>query len=328
MAKHSLAQRCSLIGLLLIVLSACGGGAATTAPQSTATAAADAPSPTPLISFEIEPTATQAPSDLPANFSGQHALELATQQMQWVPRDTGSEGWQATGDWIIATLTGYGWDVEEQYFPVPEGKQGRNIIAKRGTGPLKIIGAHYDARRYADQDPDPAKRQQPVPAANDGASGVAVLLELARVLQPDTLNEEVWLVFFDAEDNGDIGDWGWTLGSADLAPKLPRAPEAVVVVDMVGDADQQLYYEMNSTPALREQIWKVAADLGYTSFIAEPKTSVLDDHTAFIAQGYPAVDIIDFDYPVWHTTADTIDKLSAQSLETVGRTLETWLTQQ
>jgi glutaminyl-peptide cyclotransferase len=95
---------------------------------------------------------------------------------------------------------------------------------------------------------------------------------------------------------------------------------------MIGDADQQIYLEQTSTEALRAEIWQVAADLGYATFIPEVKHSVIDDHTAFLAQGYPAVDLIDFDYPYWHTTADTLDKLSAPALESVGRTLEVWVT--
>lgn len=294
---------------LLLLAWGCGAPAATTAPSFPTVRA-----PTPDLS-------------LPSTFSGDNALRFVHDQMRWIPRDVGTTGWQVTGDWIIQTLLVYGWDVEEQYFTVPEDKRGRNIIARRGSGPLVLIGAHYDSRRYADQDPDPQKQLQPVPAANDGASGVAVLLELARVLTPERLNEEVWLTFFDAEDNGKIGQWDWTLGSKDLAAKLPRPPEAVVVIDMIGDADQQLYLEQTSTPGLRDAIWQTAADLNYPTFIAEPRYSMLDDHTAFLQQGYPAVDIIDFDYPYWHTTADTADKISAASLEAVGRTLEVWLTE-
>lgn len=325
-------RRCLAAGGLLLALALAGCGqsvapAATTAPLATAVPdpAAALATATPPAGV-ILPTALPTLAALPGTFSGEQALRYAETQMQWQPRDTGTPGWQANGDWIVQTLVAAGWQVEEQYFSVPENKQGRNIIAKRGSGPLVLLGAHYDSRRYADQDPDIQKRQLPVPAANDGASGVAVLLEMARVLTPERLNEEVWLVFFDAEDNGDIGQWGWTLGSADLARRLPRAPEAVVVVDMIGDADQQIYLEQTSTEALRAEIWQVAADLKYTTFIPEVKYSVIDDHSAFLAQGYSAIDIIDFDYPPWHTTADTLDKLSASALESVGRTLEVWLT--
>ena len=266
-------------------------------------------------------------SPLPApdlQFNGERALDHLEAQMQYVPRHTGTSGWQATGDYIIEQLRAAGWTVEEQRFPY-NGTEGRNIIAKRGTGPLLILGAHYDTRIYADQDPDPARRQDPVPGASDGASGVAMLLELAQHINTDQLGREVWLTFFDAEDNGRIDDLDWIVGSTYLANNLPRQAEAMILADMIGDADQQLYYEQNSNAKLRESIWQTAAELGYGQFIPQPKHSLLDDHTPFLQRGIPAVDLIDFDYPYWHTVADTTDKVSAASLESVGRTLERWL---
>ncbi len=101
----------------------------------------------------------------------------------------------------------------------------------------------------ADHDPDPALRTQPVPGANDGASGVAVLLELARSL-PETLHAQVWLVFFDAEDQGDIQGWDWILGSRAFAQQLTTKPDAVVVIDMIGDKNLDIYYESNSDRAI------------------------------------------------------------------------------
>lgn len=244
--------------------------------------------------------------------------------MRWVPRDTGTPGWQRCGDYIVAQLKGQGWVVEEQFFDY-QGTRCRNIIGKRGSGPYLIVGAHYDSRRRADRDPDPARRAEPVPAANDGASGVAVLLELARVLKPESLGRTIWLAAFDAEDNGELDGWEWIAGSSYLARSLSSPPQAAIVVDMIGDADQQLYYESNSDPAIKQAIWRVAAELGYTSFVAQERFAMLDDHTPFLQRGYRAVDIIDFDYPAWHTTADTLDKISPASLEAVGRTLEEWL---
>ena len=142
-----------------------------------------------------------------------------------------------------------GWTVEEQPF-VYQGVAARNIIAKAGQGQVAILGAHYDTRLQADKDPDPARQTEPVIGANDGASGVAVLLELARTLDKDELDYEVWLTFFDAEDNGRIGDWDYLAGSRYMAENLNVTPEMVVVADMIGDADQQIYKERNSTPEL------------------------------------------------------------------------------
>jgi Zn-dependent M28 family amino/carboxypeptidase len=100
----------------------------------------------------------------------------------------------------------------------------------------------------------------------------------------------------------------------------------MILVDMVGDADQQFYYEGNSDPALREELWQIAADLGYgETFIPEHRWTMIDDHVPFARRGIPAVDIIDFDYPYWHTTQDTCDKVSAQSLERVGRVVEQYV---
>jgi len=185
-----------------------------------------------------------------------------------------------------------------------------------------ILGAHYDTRRSADQEDSDA----PVLGANDGASGVAVLLELARTLDPRRLRHQVWLAFFDAEDNGGLDGWEWCVGSSYMAARLHVFPVAVIVVDMVGDADQQIHFEGNSDPALQMQLWQIAADLGYAdSFIPTYRWTMLDDHVPFAQRSIPAVDIIDFDYPYWHTTQDTLDKVSGASLERVGRVLEVFL---
>jgi Zn-dependent M28 family amino/carboxypeptidase len=199
----------------------------------------------------------------------------------------------------------------------------RNLIARAniGVGPIIIVGAHYDTRRRADQ--DEVQPEAPVPGANDGASGVAVLLELARVLDLATVPNEIWLAFFDAEDNGRLDGWEWIAGSTYMAANLTVEPESMILVDMVGDADQQFYFDNNSDVELNARVWTVAAQLGYGDhFIPLPKYTMTDDHIPFRDRGIPAIDIIDFDYPYWHTTEDTADKVSAESLERVGRTLE------
>jgi Zn-dependent M28 family amino/carboxypeptidase len=200
------------------------------------------------------------------------------------------------------------WSAEIQ--EVPGEKPIRNIFARRGeAGPWIILGAHYDSRILADQDPDPNLRTQPVMGANDGASGVAVLLELARTLPAD-LPLNIWLVFFDAEDNGDIQGWEWIMGSSAFVQTLPAKPDAAIIIDMIGDANLNIPKEQNSTPALVEEIWQTAKELGYeTIFLDQPGYSMLDDHTPFLQAGIPAVDIIDFDYPYSHTLEDTADKV-------------------
>ncbi len=203
----------------------------------------------------------------------------------------------------------------------------QNIIATRSdTAPRIIVGAHYDSRLLADQDTGPG-RSQPVPGANDGASGVSILLELARTLPAKSVPVE--LVFFDAEDNGGLDNRQWIMGSQAFVQTLTVKPQAVVIVDMVGDANLNIFEERNSDPKLTAEIWAQAANLGFGKyFISTPKYDMIDDHSPFLAAGIPAVDIIDFDYPYWHTTADTLDKVSAQSLQTVGETLWAWIVSQ
>jgi glutaminyl-peptide cyclotransferase len=261
----------------------------------------------------------------PMQFDGQRAMKDVQSQMAFGPRTPGSAAHDQIVQWIQTQAKDAGWQVEVQQ-TTRMGHPIQNIIAKRGSGkPWIILGAHYDSRMRADQDSDPTKRLQPVPGANDGASGVAVLLELARVLPAD-LNKQVWLAFIDAEDQGDLPGWDWILGSRVLAESLNSKPDAVVIIDMIGDADLNIYMERNSDQGLTREIWNQAAQAGYgKQFIPQIKYDMLDDHTPFLQNGMRAVDLIDFDYPYWHTSADTADKLSAKSLEAVGETLRRWL---
>ena len=277
-----------------------------------------APTPT-----SVNPPQPQASPAL--TFDGENAYRHVLGQVARGPRPTGSQAGWATGDYIAGALREAGWATETQEFTF-RGVKGRNVIGRRGSGPVTVLGAHYDTRPAADRERDPARRGEWIEGANDGASGVAVLLELARVLEAGRLKNEVWLAFFDAEDRGNLGGWPFSVGARHLAQNLAVVPRAVVVVDMVGDAEQNIYYEQNSTPALREEIWKVAGDLGYGAYlIPQPKYAMIDDHTPFLERRISAIDIIDFDYPYWHTTADTADKVAPGSLERVGRTLEAWL---
>ena len=256
-------------------------------------------------------------------FDGQRAYRLVEDQVALGPRPTGSQASFQTGQLILQALEDAGWSSGVHEFTYL-GAAGRNLIGTAGSGPVLLLGAHYDTRRQADR--DPVSPTEPVLGANDGASGVAVLLELARSLDPTSLRNEVWLVFFDAEDNGGLDGWDWIAGSRAFAAQLTEVPEAAVIVDMVGDSDQQIYIDRNSDAVLSADLWAIAAGLGYEQyFIPVPLYAMLDDHTPFAELGIPAVDIIDFDYPYWHTTQDTADKVSPGSLERVGRVLEVWL---
>jgi len=281
---------------------------------------------------EQEEDAANAIASGPLSFDGDMAYRQVVAQTALGPRPTGSEAGWSTGEFIIAELGKAGWLAEQQEF-VFKGVKGRNIISRqrdRADTPLGrdliLLGAHYDTRPAADRDPDPARRSDWIAGANDGASGVSVLLELARVLETSKLSREIWLLFFDAEDRGQMDGWPFSVGARHLAAQLTVDPDRVIIVDMVGDADQNIYFEHLSNEPLNEELWTVANQLGYGDyFIPEARHTVIDDHTPFLERNIPAVDIIDFDYPYWHTVEDTADKVSPESLERVGRTLEVWL---
>jgi glutaminyl-peptide cyclotransferase len=261
-----------------------------------------------------------------SGFNAERALQDVKTQVSFGPRTPDSPAHQKEISYISDQLSKNHWSVEisnDQY----QNHLIQNITGKRGTGsPWIILGAHYDSRLIADQDQDPSKRTSPVPGANDGASGVAVLLELSRSI-PQDLQKQVWLVFFDAEDQGDIPGWNWILGSQDYANHLPsNKPQAFILVDMIGDKDLNIYYEINSNPGLSQQIFEIAAQKGFSKqFIQQQKYQMIDDHIPFIQKGIPSVDLIDFDYPYWHTSQDNLDKVSAESLNAIGQTLSTWL---
>ena len=263
-------------------------------------------------------------------FNPQRAIGDVEYQLSLGPRTVGSLAHQKAVDWMVENLQAAGWKTDIQEGQM-DGHPVKNVIAKWGEGaPWVILGAHYDSRFVADHDPNPAFRTTPVPGANDGASGVAVLQELARVI-PGRINEtsrfqQVWLVFFDAEDNGKIPGWDWILGSRLFANSLQQIPDAVVVLDMIGDADLNILQERNSDKQLTSQIWQIADQAGYQDvFIPNLGLSILDDHTPFLERGIRAVDIIDFDYPFYHTTSDTLDKVSSHSLKVVGDVILEWL---
>lgn len=283
---------------------------------------------TTIVSWQKFITQLPAINQKNQRFSGERALQNVEYQISLGPRIPGTQGHRDTISWIFTKLAETGWEAEIQQGEML-GQTIQNVIGKReGVGDSNrswiIIGAHFDTRIYADEDPDPDKRTQPVPGANDGASGVAVLLELARILPVD-LKQDIWLVFFDAEDNGNIPGWDWIMGSRYFVNSLQGKPNAAIIVDMIGDADLNIYLERGSDQELSAEIWTVAADLGYSQFIPFPKYNILDDHVPFLEAGIRAIDIIDFDYPYWHTTEDTLDKVSSESLEAVGETLRVWL---
>jgi Zn-dependent M28 family amino/carboxypeptidase len=268
--------------------------------------------------------AAATPTPAPLRFDAQNAYVYVLEQCGFGPRPTGSTNNHLLGDYLLAEVQEHGWRTEVQEFTY-RGVRGRNISAIKGDGPVILLGAHYDTRPYADYDP-PETQQQYILGANDGGSGVAVLLELARVLDMELVPYQVRLVFFDAEDRGNLDGWPFSVGAQEYAAALEVTPEYVIVVDMVGDDDQALYWEGNSDPGLNARIWELAGELGYQEwFVPEQRWQITDDHLPFVQKGLRAIDIIDFDYPYWHTTQDTADKVSAESLGRIGHVLEVFL---
>jgi glutaminyl-peptide cyclotransferase len=261
------------------------------------------------------------------NFDGNRAFRDIQTQVAFGPRMPGSAGHAKTLDWMQRELESAGWQVEIQQAE-SMGHPIQNLVAYRGSQPpTYILGAHYDTRIYADRDPDPAKVGLPTPGADNGASGVAVLLEMARTLPSNA--PPVWLVFFDAEDDGKIPGWDWLLGSKAFVAAMSVRPRAMLLVDMVGGIAPTFYMDGSSDLNLRTSIWDLAAKLGYQDvFPPSVKYNILDDHIPFIQAGIPSVDIIDIDYKYWLTTQDTPEHVSAASLQIVGNVLRTWITNQ
>ncbi len=255
-------------------------------------------------------------------FSGSKAFNHVRYLHSIGPHPVGSRAQEQARDYITQSLQTNGWQVQVNPFSY-RGIQGFNILAFKGDGPGILLGTHYDTRPVSDRNP-PHLQHMPVPGANDGNSGTAVLLELARCLkEPEGFR--LWLAFFDAEDRGNIEGWPFSVG-AYFASQLNLDLAAVIVVDMVGDANLEIYQEANSDRALTESIWRLAQELGLSKyFIPQVKYSIIDDHLPFASRGIPSALLIDFDYPYWHTSNDTPDKVSPKSLEIVGSVLKAWV---
>jgi glutaminyl-peptide cyclotransferase len=265
-------------------------------------------------------------------FDGASAFSFLREQCDMGPRYPGSPGHEAMERFLAATLDSFGATVTRQPFEavLSTGDTLRlvNIIAsyRPDAGTRILIGAHYDTRPRADHDPNPANRATPINGANDGASGVAVLLELARLFAGAKPPVGVDLVFFDGEDWGEEGHTeDYLLGSRRYAKSLGiHRPRAAIVLDMIGERDSRIPIEgfsAASSPALCARIYGIARTLGVPNFVQSPGPSIIDDHLPLIQAGLSAIDLIDFDYPYWHTLGDTPDKCSGESLAAVGTVL-------
>jgi glutaminyl-peptide cyclotransferase len=266
-------------------------------------------------------------------FDGTTALSYVKTQLDFGPRIPNTEGARRCGDWIIAQMRARADTVVVQSFTytTADGKTLalRNILARwrpQATGRVLYV-THWDSRPVSDDDPDSAKRTQPMPGANDGGSGVALFVELADVLKRTPPNVGVDLLFVDGEDYGTFEpkEQDVLIGSKYFATHLPSPdyrPLYGVLFDMIGQRDLQIYEEGNSVqraPEVVERVWQAASDMGYSDvFIPRSKYTISDDHVPLLDAGLRVIDVIDYDYPVHHTTHDTIDQLSARSLQIVG----------
>lgn len=274
-------------------------------------------------------------------FDGNRAFSYLAYQVNEIGfRPPNSTGIEKTRVFIVNQLHKFNWTVELNNFTYM-GVKSTNILAFPANSDRKnitLFGAHYDTRRWADQDPNPANRHKPVMGANDGASGVAMLMEFAQIFANRT---DVGLLFIDAEDQGGINGWSWSAGTYEfvnstvLNQYFPNGKSDIrvfILLDMVGDWHLNIYRELYSTVTYINQIWSSASTIGFSKeIINEPGYAMIDDHIPFLKQGIPAVDIIDFDYydqngmNLHHTVRDTIQYVSANSLWIVGQTIEFWL---
>ena len=283
------------------------------------------------------------------HFDAERAYAHVTMQTGFGPRVPGTPAHEATRRWLVGTLEALAPRVTE--LPVTFQDPGDSTNVFRGTNVMAsfapeaprrvMLAAHWDSRPRADQDPDPSKRNQPVMGANDGASGVAVLVEMARLLSTHDLPEGtgVDLVFFDLEDLGEEPDHEleerglvdttavpFAIGSREFVRTNPGyRPAWGVLLDMVGGPDLLIPKEGYSIRYARpvvDRVWAAARRVGATAFADGLGPAIEDDHVPFLAQGIPVVDLIAVPFPdTWHTTADTAENVSAESLGQVGRVL-------
>ena len=260
-------------------------------------------------------------------FSGSRAFAYLEKQCEFGARFPGSTAHQETQAYLFAELEKFAQEVKLQPFQFRQKNQVlkmNNILARFGGGGSGtiLLAAHWDTRPFADRDPNPANRDTPIIGANDGASGVAVLLEIARVLKSNPPPNPVIIVLFDGEDYGKtVSDM--FLGSRYFAQNMGSwSADFGILLDMVGDRDLELpmeRYSWNADRQLTEAIWRRAEEMGLPAFQRRVGAAVMDDHLQLIEAGVPTVNIIDFSYPYWHTIEDTPDKCSPNSLDIVGR---------
>jgi len=269
-------------------------------------------------------------------FDEDHAFSYLVAQCDFGPRNPGSDGYYACLDYLITELDQSANEIILQDFSYQERRYNKqynleNIIARFNPDSefQTVISAHWDTRPWADQEDLRQDRNQPIIGANDGASGVAILLELAKIMGENPPPIGVNLVFFDGEDLGIPGEnETYCQGSRFFAKNLPiPRPDEAINLDMVGDKQLVLpieRYSLEYHPKLVRHLWDRAKDMGLDAFIGRVDYAIYDDHVRLneIA-GIPSIDIIDFKYPnsytnFWHTLNDIPENCSEESLGQVG----------
>jgi hypothetical protein len=272
-------------------------------------------------------------SNSPPKFDGAEAFQYLTAQCQWGPRNPGSEGHQRTKKYLLDKLRQNTNLVKTQEFVYQDTSGGKkleltNIIASFYPDKRQriLLCAHWDTRPTADRDPDSSLREKPILGANDGGSGVAVLLEIARIVSQKRPKWGVDIILFDGEDYGPEGELDkFCLGSKYFAKnKGEYKPEFGILLDMIGDKDLNIYkegYSSRYAKKIVDLVWGTAQKLKIDCFNDSTRNFVYDDHIPLLEVGIPCIDLIDFDYPYWHTTQDTPDKCSPESLQKIGEVL-------
>ncbi len=286
----------------------------------------------------------EAPDEMPAPqpvlaadrppFDGRAAMALVDTQVAFGPRVPGRAGHAAQLAWMLDELTPLADTVVADTFDYTHSDTGErlqltNVLARfRPEAPQRLLFlTHWDTRPTSDAASEPEERALPVPGANDGASGTAILLEVARILASQDLPVGVDLLFVDGEDYGPtVNDM--FMGSEHFAANLPDGydPRYGVLLDMVGDAEPRFPIEGNSAeraPDVAQRVWSVAARLGYgQAFPMQVGIALSDDHLPLNDAGIPTIDVIDFDYgpgnAYWHTPDDTPDQVRPATLDMVG----------
>lgn len=315
-------QKTALILTSVLALTACAG-------KKTEVAASD----------DVAP-------EVVVNFDADSAYSYVERQVAFGPRVPNTEAHRRCGEWLASELRRRGADVTEQRSDLTafDGTvlKAVNILGRFNTeSPDRLLLlAHWDCRPWADQDPNPDNRKKPVDGANDGASGVGVLLEIARQLSEKAPGKGVDILFVDAEDWGTEGsEDSWALGARYFMEHPPvegYLPDEAILLDMVGGKDAVFcreYFSEQAAPRLAQSLWGIAASRGYGDlFLNKLGGAVTDDHVQLIEKGVPAVDIIEYHpeqesgfNPHWHTVSDNMENIDRATLKAVGETVMQYL---